>query len=80
MQLVANSQDISKSNCSHNIIQRNHINKDKNKDSLHEEKGIEDLSNKVEIISNSQLNNVNSHGLSKPKEVPSKYLLVLKAS
>ena len=36
MQLVANSQDISKSNCSHSIIQRNHINKDKNNDSLHE--------------------------------------------
>ena len=80
MQPVANSQDISKSNCSHNIIQRNHINKDKNNDSLHEEKGIEDLSNKVEIISNSQLNNINSHGLSKPKEVPSKYLLVLNTS
>ena len=53
MQLVANSQDISQSNCSHNIIQRNHITKDKNNYSLNEEKGIEDLSNKVEIISDS---------------------------
>ena len=34
-QLVANSQDISKSKCSHNIIQRNCINKDKNNDFLH---------------------------------------------
>ena len=67
-QLVANSQDISKSNCSHNIIQRNHINKDKNNDSLHEEKDIEDLSNKVVIIGDSMLNNINSRGLSKSKE------------
>ena len=42
-QLVANSHDISKSKCSHNIIKRNRINKDKNNNSLHEEKGIEDL-------------------------------------
>ena len=55
MQLVANSQDISKSNRSHNIIQRKHINKDKNNDSLHEAKGIEDLSNKVAIIDNSNV-------------------------
>ena len=68
-QLVANSQDISRSNCSHNVIQRNHINKDKNNDSLHEEKGIEDLSNKVVIIGDSMLNNINSRGLSKSKEV-----------
>ena len=68
-QLVANSQDISKSNCSHNIIQRNHINKDKNNDSLHEEKGIGDLSSKAVIIGDSMLNNINSCGLSKSKEV-----------
>ena len=68
-QLVSCSQDISKINCSHNIIQRNHINKDKNNDSLHEEKGIEDLSNKVVIIGDSMLNNINSRGLSKSKEV-----------
>ena len=68
-QLVANSQDISKSNCSHNIIQRNHINKDKNNDFLHEEKGIEDLSNKVAITGDSMLNNINSCGLSKSNEV-----------
>ena len=49
-QLVANSHDISKNKCSHNIINRNRINKDKNNDSLHKEKGIEDLSNKVVII------------------------------
>ena len=46
-QSVANSQYISKSNCSHNIIQRNHGNKDKNNDSLHKGNGIEDISNKV---------------------------------
>ena len=67
--LVANSQDISKSNCSHNIIQRNHINKDKNNDSLLEEKGIGDLSNKAVIIGDSMLNNINSCGLSKSREV-----------
>ena len=66
-QLVANSHDISKSQCSHNIIDRNRINKDKNNDSLHEEKGIEDLSNKVVITGDSMLNN--SRGLSKSKEV-----------
>ena len=59
-QLVANSHDISKSKCSHNIIERNRINKDKNNDSLHEEKGIEDLSNKVVIIGRSMLNKINS--------------------
>ena len=68
-QLVANSHDISKSQCSHNIIDRNRINKDKNNDSLHEEKGIEDLSNKVVIIGDSMLNNINSRGLSKLKDV-----------
>ena len=68
-QLVANSEDISKSKCNHNIIERNRINKDKNNDSLHEEKGIEDLSNKVVIIGDSMLNNINSRGLSKSKEV-----------
>ena len=68
-QLVANSRDISKSKCSHNIIERNRINKDKNNDSLHEEKGIEDLSNEVVIIGDSMLNNINSRGLSKSKEV-----------
>ena len=68
-QLVANSHDISKSKCSHNIIDRNRINKDKNNDSLHEEKGIEDLSNKVVVIGDSMLNNINSCGLSKSKEV-----------
>ena len=68
-QLVANSHDISKSQCSHNIIDRNRINKDKNNDPLHEEKGIEDLSNKVVIIGDSMLNNINSRGLSKSKEV-----------
>ena len=45
------------------------INKDKNNDSLHEEKGIEDLSNKVVITGGSMLNNINSRGLSKSKEV-----------
>ena len=49
---------ISKSNCSHNIIQRNH-----------EEKDIEGLSNKVVIIGESMLNNINNSGLSKSKEV-----------
>ena len=39
-QLVANSHDISKNKCSHNIIEKNRINKDKNNNSLHEEKGI----------------------------------------
>ena len=68
-QLVANSHDISKSQCSHNIIDRNRINKDKNNDSLHEEKGIEDLSNKVVIIGDSMLNNINSRGLSISKEM-----------
>ena len=38
-------------------------------DSLHGEKGIEDLSNKVVIIGDSMLNNINSRGLSKSKEV-----------
>ena len=37
-QLVANYQDISKSKCSHNIIERNGINKDKNNDFLHDMK------------------------------------------
>ena len=68
-QFVANSQDISKSKCSHNIIERNCINKDKKNYSLHEEKGIEDLSNKVVIIGDSMLNNINSRGLSKSKEI-----------
>ena len=53
-QLFANSQDIKKSKCSHNIIERNRINKDKDNDSLHEGKHIEDLSNKVVIIGNSK--------------------------
>ena len=68
-QLVANFQDISKSKCSHNITGRNRINKDKNSDSLHEERDLEDLSNKVVIIGDSMLNNINSRGLSKSKEV-----------
>ena len=68
-QLVANSDDISKSKCSHNITDRNRINKDKNIDSLHEEKGIEDLPNKVVTIGDSMLNNINSRGLSKSKKV-----------
>ena len=54
---------------SHNIIEKNRINKDNNNDSLHEEKGIEDLSNKVVIIGDSMSNNINSRGLSKSKEV-----------
>ena len=62
-QLFANSHDISKSKCSHNIIERYRINKHKNNDSLHKEKGIEDLANKVVIIGDSILNNINSHGL-----------------
>ena len=48
---------------------RKKSNKDKNNDSLHEEKGIEDLSNKVVVIGDSMLNNINSCGLSKSKEV-----------
>ena len=68
-QLIADSHDISKSKCSHNLIDRNRINNDKNNDSLHEEKGIEDLSNKVVIIGDSMLNNINSRGLFKSKEV-----------
>ena len=68
-QLVANSKDISKSKCSRNIFEGNRINKDKNNDSLHEEKGIEDLSNKVVIIGDSMLNNINSRGLSISKEM-----------
>ena len=67
-QLIADSHDISKSKCSHNLIDRNRINNDKNNDSLHEEKGIEDLSNKVVIIGDSMLNNINSRGLFKSKE------------
>ena len=58
-----------KSKCSHNIFEGNRINKDKNNDSLHEEKGIEDLSNKVVVIGDSMLSNINSRGLSKLKEV-----------
>ena len=54
---------------SHNIIEKNRINKDNNNDSLDEEKGIEDLSNKVVIIGDSMLNNINSRGLSKSKKV-----------
>ena len=50
-------------------MERNRINKDKNNDSLHEEKGIEDLSNKVVVIGDSMLNNINSRGLPKSKEV-----------
>ena len=38
-------------------------------DSLHEEKGTEDLSNKVVIIGHFMLNNFNSRGSSKSKEV-----------
>ena len=37
--------------------------------SLHEGKGTEDLSNKVVIIGDSMLNNINSRGLSKSKKV-----------
>ena len=58
-----------KSKCSHNIFEGNRINKDKNNDSLHEEKGIEDLSNKIVVIGDSMWNNINSRGLSKSKEV-----------
>ena len=69
-QLVANSEDISKSKCSNNIIEKNCISKDKkNNDSLHEEKDIEELSNQVVIIGDSMLNNINSRGLSKLKDV-----------
>ena len=68
-QLVANSHHISKNNCSHSIMERNHINKGKNNDSLHEEKGMEDLSNKLVSIGDSTLNNINNHGLSKSKEM-----------
>ena len=68
-QLFANSQHTSKSTCSHNIIERNGINKVKDNDSLHEKKGIEDLSNKVVITGYSMLNNIDSRGLSKSKEV-----------
>ena len=68
-QLLANSQHISKSTCSRNIIERNRINKVKDNDSLHEEKSIEDLSNKVVITGYSMLNNIDSRGLSKSKEV-----------
>ena len=39
-QLLANFHDISKSKCSHNIIERNHINKDTNNNSLHEKKAL----------------------------------------
>ena len=39
-QLVANSHDISKSKCTHNIIDRNHINKDKNNDSYMKKKAL----------------------------------------
>ena len=59
---------IYKCKCSHNIIEKNCI-KDKNNGSLHEEKGNEDLSNKVVIIGDSMLNNINSRGLFKSKEV-----------
>ena len=69
MQLVTSCQDKSKGKCNHNIIERNRINKDKNNDSLHEEKDIKDLSNKVVIIGDSMMNNINSRGLSKSKEV-----------
>ena len=63
--LVANSHHISKSKCSHNIIERNRINKDENNDSLHEEKSIEDLLNEIVAIDDSMLHNINSRGLSK---------------
>ena len=39
-QLLANFHDISKSKCSHNIIERNRINKDANNNSLHEKKAL----------------------------------------
>ena len=45
------------------------LKKNKNNDSLYEEKGIRDLSNKAVIIGDSMLNNINSCGLSKSKEV-----------
>ena len=67
--LVANSHHISKSKCSHNIIERNRINKDENNDSLHEEKSIEDLLNEIVAIDDSMLHDINSRGLSKSKEV-----------
>ena len=67
--LVANSHDISKSKCSHNIIERNRVNKDENNDSLREEKSIEDLLNEIVAIDDSMLHNINSRGLSKSKEV-----------
>ena len=50
-------------------IKRNRINKDKINDSLHEEKDIEDRSDKVVVIGGSLLNNINSRGLSKSKKV-----------
>ena len=74
-QLIVNSQDISKKKkkkkkkkkSRHNIIERNRINKDKNNDSLHEEKGIKGLSNNKVIIGDFMLNNINSRN--KLKEV-----------
>ena len=56
--MLTNSQDLSKSKCSHNILERNRINKDKYNGSLHEEKSIENLSNEVIIIGDSMLNNI----------------------
>ena len=59
-QLVANSQDLWKRKCSHNIIETNRINKDKNNDSLNEKKALKIYQTKK---------NINSRHLSKSKEV-----------
>ena len=58
-QLVASSQDISKSKCNHNIIGRNRINKDKIMTPYMKKKALKIF----------MLNNINSRGLSKSKEV-----------
>ena len=68
-QLIGKSQKASYSNLSHNNGNQKEINSDKDNDSPCDGNGIEKKSKKVVIIGDSMLNNINSRGLSKSKEV-----------
>ena len=66
MQLIPKSQDKKICSCSHNNNHKTKSNKDKDNDTQLEK---EDSSNKVVIIGDSILNNINNRKLSKTKKV-----------
>ena len=65
MQLIPKSQNKTMCSCSNNNNHKTKMNKDKENDTQLEK---EDSSNKVVIIGDSMLNNINSRGLSKTKK------------